>query len=666
MECVVAQAGTLGNGPDKILGQKGVDGVGTGPAALRLGRAGPQKVVLIKPPMQVARGSHLTLACPPLGIAYLAASLREAGVEVSVVDGVGEAPDQVRPVPGRPGKLSYGLTDEQIVSRIPKDTTIIGVSSMFTEEWPLARSVLRAVIRACPHAVVVAGGENVSAAPDLVLRECPGLAACIIGEGEETLVELVQHIAEGKQVEWLPGLAFPDPVHGLRKTPRRQRISKVDDIPWPAWDLLPMEEYLSRGLGYGVKRGRSVPILASRGCPFSCSFCSSPKMWTTRWTARDPHQVIAEMEHGVEYWGAQNFDFYDLTAIVRKDWIVKFCKLLIAKNWDVTWQIPAGTRSEALDEEVVGLLYQAGCRNVAYAPESGSLAVLDRIKKRVKLERMMISMEAAIKAGLKVKCNMVMGFPDETPAEMLDTVRFCADLARLGVHDVNVTPFCPYPGSELFDSLLESGKIPALDERYFDMLASYSDLSKTASFSDHVNSLQLGALRWGAMLVFYGTSFGTHPSRGFSLVSNLARGRQTTRLERALSDIIERQAVGLRSLLPKRWRAKGAQSGRGRSGEGLRNGLESALEDELEGALEYGLDDGLKDGLKSRLGNALRKDLRSSLKRSLRNGRGNGSEDSLKEELGDGSGNGSGDGSGDAQIGTTAKSRTAPELRESR
>lgn len=510
------------------------------PAARVLGRPGPQHVVLVKPPMQVARGNHLTLACPPLGIAYLAASLRSHGIPVTVVDAVGEAPDQVSPIQGRPGLLRYGLTDEQIVRRIPADATFIGVSSMFSEEWPLARSVLRALALAFPEALLVAGGEHVSAAPELVLRDCVGVSACVLGEGEETLVELVQHVTQGLSVSQLPGLALRSGARVLR-TPRRKRVRALEDLARPAWDLLPMEQYLSRGLGYGVRRGRSVPILASRGCPFQCTFCSSPQMWTTRWSARAPAAVLAEMEDGVERWGARNFDFYDLTAIVRKDWIVEFCHLLIARRWDVTWQIPAGTRSEALDEEVVGLLFRAGCRNVAYAPESGSEAVLGRIKKRVRLDRMRRSMAAAIAAGLIVKCNLVMGFPDETPAEMLDTVRLCAELAWLGVHDVNVTPFCPYPGSELFESLLKSGRIPALDDRYFDMLSSYSDLSRTASFSDHVTELELGALRWAAMAVFYGASFGLRPSRAASLVLHLATGHQTTRLERALSDILARQ-----------------------------------------------------------------------------------------------------------------------------
>lgn len=490
--------------------------------------------------MQAGRGNHVTLACPPLGLAYLAATLRSHGVPVTVVDAVGEAPDQVRPLAHNPNLLRYGLEDERIADRIPEETTLVGVSCMFSEEWPLVRSTIRAIARRRPGAFIVCGGEHVSATADLVLSECPEVRACALGEGEETLLELVRALERGQSPATVAGLVIRDEAGPVR-TGRRGRLRALDAIPPPAWDLLPLEAYLERGLGYGVRRGRSIPIVATRGCPFQCTFCSSPQMWTTRWSARAPEAVLDEIKDGIERWGAQNFDFYDLTAIVRKDWIVEFCRRLIERRLDITWQIPAGTRSEALDGEVLSLLFASGCRNIAYAPESGSVALLKRIKKRVKLDRMKASMREAVAVGLKVKCNLVMGFPDETRLEMSGTVRLCRELAAIGIHDVNVTPFCPYPGSELFEQLVASGRIAALDDAYFEMLASYSDLMQTASFNEHVSSAELGRLRWSAMFQFYGLSFALHPARAATLASNLALGRETTRLERALTDIFQRQ-----------------------------------------------------------------------------------------------------------------------------
>src|SRR6185436_3915128 len=97
--------------------------------------------------------------------------------------------------------------------------------------------------------------------------------------------------------------------------------------------------YLANNLSYGVGRGRTMPILATRGCPFKCTFCSSPTMWTQRWSPRDPRSVVDEMQSYVERYGATNFDFYDLTAIIRKDWIVQFCRELLDRQLNITWQL---------------------------------------------------------------------------------------------------------------------------------------------------------------------------------------------------------------------------------------------------------------------------------------------------------------------------------------
>src|SRR5207244_110819 len=107
-------------------------------------------------------------------------------------------------------------------------------------------------------------------------------------------------------------------------------IAALDAIPRPAWDLFPIERYIAGQFNHGVVRGRTMPILASRGCPYQCTFCSSPAMWTTKWSARRPDDVLAEMKDYVACYGVNDFAFYDLTAIVRRDWIVAFCELLIA------------------------------------------------------------------------------------------------------------------------------------------------------------------------------------------------------------------------------------------------------------------------------------------------------------------------------------------------
>ncbi|HOI08907.1 MAG TPA: radical SAM protein [Myxococcota bacterium] len=504
-------------------------------------------VVLVKPPLRVPRASYTTLACPPISLACLAAVLRRASFPVTVVDAVGEAPTRLAPM-ANPKYLRVGLSDDEIVRRIPPDARLIGFTSMFSEEWPLVREVVASVRRAFPDALLVLGGEHATAAPEACLADAAAIDLCVLGEGEATLLDLAHRVARGEDVGDVPGTAVREGA-ACRRNPARPRIRDLDALPMPAWDLLPLENYLSHGLGFGLNRGPSVPLVISRGCPYDCAFCSASRMWGRRWLVRSPDNVLAEMEAMILRYGARNFDIYDLTAIQRKDWIVEFCTKLIAKGWNISWQIPAGTRSEVIAGDIPDLLYRSGCRYLAYAPESGSEAVLRRVRKRLSMPGMKRSMRDALDAGVHIKCNMIIGFPEETPRDYLDTVRLCVELALLGVHDVNIGPFCPYPGSDLFAQLAAQGRIDRLDNAFFDKLASYSDLGRTESWAERFSSRELAAMRWAAMAAFYGTSFATRPWRLAGVIRDVATGRHNTRLARALGDILQRYRRTLASRL---------------------------------------------------------------------------------------------------------------------
>jgi radical SAM superfamily enzyme YgiQ (UPF0313 family) len=307
---------------------------------------------------------------------------------------------------------------------------------------------------------------------------------------------------------------------------------------------VPFETYLSRGLSFGVHRGRTMPVVATRGCPYRCTFCSSPRMWTTRYYARAPEDVVDEIERGVEQYGVEAVDFYDLTAIVRRDWILAFCRTLRARDLAITWQLPSGTRSEALDAEVLSEMFRSGCRNVSYAPESGSPATLERIDKRVRLDRMLESMRTAVGLGLNVKANIIMGFPEETPANLRETLRFIGRMARAGVHDVSVWTFVPYPGCELFEQLLARGRLPELDDDYFADLLAYSDFTRTVSYCDGFTATELRRYRTLGMALFYGASYATHPVRLFRSIANLARSRYESRMEMSLGNLLRRVRLG--------------------------------------------------------------------------------------------------------------------------
>jgi radical SAM superfamily enzyme YgiQ (UPF0313 family) len=477
--------------------------------------------------------------CPALGLAYIAAAIRNAGFEVRCVDAVGEDPfKQIVVEMGNPNFLSLGISTPEIVAQVGT-CDVIGVSLMFSHDWPLAKSIIQALRQTNPHATIICGGEHVTAVPEFCLQDCPEIDICVLGEGEETIVDLLGALDTGKPLADIPGIAYraqEEPV----QTTRRARLTQLDEIAWPAWDLFPLENYLANGLGYGVNPGRTVPLQVSRGCPYQCTFCSSPQMWTTRWKAREPDEVIREMQYYIDHYGAQNFDWYDLTSIVKKDWIVEFCTKVIERDWNITWQMPAGTRSEALDANALRLMYLSGQRNISYAPESGSPTTLKLIKKKIDCDKMAESIADALKVGMNVKLNMIMGFPHETKRHIFETVKFLKKMALLGVHDVNITCFSPYPGSELYNELRQTGEIKEMDTDYFLMLTGYSDLRFSYSYSPHFSDRQLTMYRLGGWFMFYIISFLSHPTRVFGLLRNLVQGKQESRLDVALQGLVNR------------------------------------------------------------------------------------------------------------------------------
>jgi radical SAM superfamily enzyme YgiQ (UPF0313 family) len=501
-------------------------------------------VSLIRPPSATGRLALTLNVTPPLSVACLAGSLAEGGFEVEVVDAVGDGVARTRPG-YHPNVLINGLASDAIAARIDPNTSLVAISCMFSTDWPVVREIIAAVDRALPGVPILCGGEHPTAAPEHALRAAPALLACALGEGEETIVEVARAIQLGKSLLTGPGLVVRTKA-GMVRTGRRARIRDIDAIALPRWDLTPIETYLDGGYSFGVDRGRTMPIVATRGCPYQCTFCSSPQMWTTRYATRSPTRVVDEIEAYVRRYSAQNIDFYDLTAIVRKDWIVAFCEELLRRRLDITWQLPSGTRSEAIDGDVARLLYRSGCRNVSYAPESGSKRTLKAIKKKVDLDRMEASMRAAVDAGLNVKANILVGFPDETHDDLRQSLRFVARMAALGVHDVSVWTFSPYPGSELFDELVAKGEIGALDDEYFAALLSYSDLAGAVSWGAHVSSDALRAYRLLGMTLFYAIGFGMRPWRLASLAANTISGRFESRMEMSLANLARKLSLSLR------------------------------------------------------------------------------------------------------------------------
>ena len=491
-------------------------------------------VLLLRPPASFSTSSSTSHVCPPLGLAYIAAASRAAGHTTTCIDACGEAPFQQTTDAG--ATVCVGLSTTEILERIDRASPdVIGISVLFSQDWPLARETATVIKAAFPHIVIVSGGEHVSALPELCLEQCPALDVCVIGEGEATFAAVLDALEHGRSLAHVEGIVCRS-ASGTTRTSARPRLA-IEQLLRPAWDLLPIETYLQHGLSYGVNRGRTMPLLASRGCPYSCTFCSSPSMWTTKWTARPVDDVIDEMADLMRRYGAECFDFYDLTTIVKREWILEFCQAIDDRGWVISWQMPAGTRAEALDREVLDAMYRSGNRYVVYAPESGSEATLKAINKRVHLDRMTESIRHAVGLGMSVKLNAIMGLPSETTRDLWATTRYLTRMAWLGVEDTFVACFTPYPGSALFTSMRDEGRLPALDDDYFRSLGAMTSLTQSRANSPRLSDHTITFFRITSMLLFYTITFLRRPSRLVRLVRNVWRNREESRLELGLVDM---------------------------------------------------------------------------------------------------------------------------------
>ncbi|MBZ0252862.1 MAG: radical SAM protein, partial [Candidatus Methylomirabilis sp.] len=267
-----------------------------------------------------------------------------------------------------------------------------------------------------------------------------------------------------------------------------------------------------------------------------CTYCASPRMWTTRWYARDPEKVVDEIEGYVKKYGANNFPFQDLTAILKKDWIVAFCKAIINRGLDIRWQFPSGTRCEVVDDDVAPLLFQSGCRSMCYAPESGSDETRRLIKKKMKKEALFGAVDAAVKQKINLTCFIVLGFPHDTDAMIRENFKFVRELAIRGVEDIACGFFFPIPATELYDYLADKGKIDLSDKKLLaPILVHDRYLTPDRNFSDHIPSWRLTLYRYLVLLNFYPLAFLTHPGRVARIVKNVILRREESKLDSFLN-----------------------------------------------------------------------------------------------------------------------------------
>tara|TARA_B100001964_G_scaffold65851_1_gene74994 strand:+ start:3330 stop:4913 length:1584 start_codon:yes stop_codon:yes gene_type:complete len=495
-------------------------------------------ICLIEPSKFVSITNFVSTVCmPPIGLSYIAAALRQAGHQVTLIDGPGSALTNYfsfRNVYVR------GLDSHEVVSEVPCDVQVIGLGCMFSSNWIYVRELIKVIRKEFPSVFIILGGEHVTGFPEFSLKQAP-FDVAVLGEGEETVDELIRYVEQGKPLMNVKGIAFRDSSGQVKINERRPRIRDIDSIPLPAWDLFKIESYIQHNQPHGSSQGRFIPMIATRGCPFQCTFCTNPNMWTTRWIPRNYKKIVDEMQLYQEKYNITDFQFEDLTALVRSDWIIDFCDEIISRNMKITFQMPAGTRSECINYEVALKLKKAGCHELSFAPESGDPRVLKAIKKRVNLNRMFKSARETLKAGINVGCFFIIGFPEDSYASILRTYAAIIKCALIGFTNANLNSYSPQPNTESFRNLQENGVISELSDDYLMSLFTFQDFgARKKSFNPKFNDYELSFLVIIGEGLFYIFYFLRKPQRILFLIRDLfsetAENKSSKILKSALKD----------------------------------------------------------------------------------------------------------------------------------
>ncbi len=414
-----------------------------------------KKISLIFPP-STSLLSWEPMVTPPIGIAYLAAVLRDAGFDLSCLDTVIEKPYQVTPESKHVGR--YGLNYKEVMEWVEKERPdVVGISCVFSNQWPSVRELARMIKALDDNITVVTGGTHPTFLAQRCMQDAP-VDFIVLGEGEYTFRDLVEHLKNERSCENIDGLVFRD-NGGVRVNPKTTMIENLDELPFPARDLLPMEKYFKVALpmGYSYVSRRNTPIFTSRGCTCRCTFCSSTNYWKNRFRVHSPDYVLSEIDHLVNDFKVRELKFQDDNLTLNRKRAEKIFEGMIERDYRLTWNTPNGIAIWTLDEKMLRLMKKSGCFSLTMAIESGNQEVMDNlIKKPLKLEKVVEVNDIMRRLRIDRYAYFIIGLPGETRAQILDTVNFGR---RLKLEAMVLFIYNPLPGSKLYETCIEKGYI---------------------------------------------------------------------------------------------------------------------------------------------------------------------------------------------------------------
>jgi anaerobic magnesium-protoporphyrin IX monomethyl ester cyclase len=399
------------------------------------------KILLINPPQTFYPGSEQPAGNLPIGLMYIAAVLKKAGYIVAILDAfISDCAFQ------KNGEIiNVGLPFDQIKQEIAlQKPDIVGIAGPFTCQIDNAIKISDLAKQVNNKILTVVGGPHVTLVPKEFLQDAPNVDVAVIGEGEYAMLEISEAFEGKRQFSQILGIAYRQNREVLINPPR-PFIQQLDDLPYPAYDLVDMELYINpKKIGYRSFQDRAISMITSRGCPFNCCFCSVHLHMGQNFRAHSAEYVLNHLQYVVNKFKVKNIFFEDdnLTLDIKR--FEAICDGIIERKIKIGWETPNGVRADCLNLKLLKKMKMSGANSIFVGVESGDQQILDNvICKKLDLTRVVQFAKDAKQIGLKTGAFYIIGFPGETKADMQRTADFALELKRkydVGMHLFMATP----------------------------------------------------------------------------------------------------------------------------------------------------------------------------------------------------------------------------------
>ncbi|MCJ7786276.1 MAG: B12-binding domain-containing radical SAM protein [Desulfobacterales bacterium] len=434
------------------------------------------KVLLIQPP--VRDFYQTSIRTQPIGLAYLAASLKNRGHEVEILDCQTETKKSI-PIPAElsylkdfypfndrsPFKLysgyyHFGIDWADIRKRVENSKAdVFGISSSFTPYHGEALEIAQIIKEWDRRKIVVMGGAHVSCDPEGVLQS-PSVDYAVLGEGEVRFPLLLEQIAKGraKNIEKIDGIGYRkvgttrNRDGEIRINPLRNFIQDLDSLPPPARELLDLDRYR-------LRKKRSTMIITSRGCPHGCAYCSGYLVMGTSFRTRTPEAILKEMMQCQKQYGIQIFDIEDDNFTFDQERAKRLMNLIIEAFGEGKIELSAmnGISFASLDGELLKLMKRAGFHTINLSYVSTDPSTKERMGRPKTATEFDNILEKAEQVGLHVIAYAILGMPGQTIEEMVDTLIYLMGKKVL----IGPSVYYPTPGTPLFERCKKDGILPS-------------------------------------------------------------------------------------------------------------------------------------------------------------------------------------------------------------